>query len=322
MVPALLTVVFVVIFGVAALAASAGWNVSESKRRKKLDKRLQRTLQEQEEAEADLLKREVTSEVAAYGRMLERFEFTRTMREHLTQANLSWSVGRLTAMMLAAAFLALNILVRIHRFPIYLIPIIVLMAGFLPYAYVLRKRNKRLGRFEEQFPEALDFLARALRAGHAFSVSLGMIAEEASDPLAMEFRQTFNEQNLGLTTETALANLARRMPLLDVRFFVSAVVLQGRTGGNLGEILNKLAYVIRERFKLKGHVKAVSAHGRLSARIIAVMPFVVVALMMVINPSYMHVLYNHKYGMHLLATASVMQLLGFLIMRKIVDIKV
>ena len=317
-----LLLLFLFVFTVAAMAGSVAWNLTEQKRRKALDNRLQRSLEEEAQIETGLLKRNVTSDVAFYGRMLDRFEFTGTMRQHLAQADLNWSVGRLTAMMLAAAFLALNICLRFPVIPIYLVPGLSVVAGFLPYAYVMNRRTRRLARFEEQFPEALDFLGRAMRAGHAFSVSLEMLATESVEPLATEFRQTFDEQNLGLPVETALQNLARRVPLLDVRFFVSAVLLQTRTGGNLSEILDKLAYVIRERFKLKGQVKAYSAHGRLTGTVLTILPLVVVALMMVVNPAYMTVLVKHPYGKHLIAAAIIMQTLAYLVIRRIVDIKV
>ncbi len=136
-----------------------------------------------------------------------------------------------------------------------------LAAGALPVLYVIRKRNARMRRFEELFPDSLEFVARSMRAGHAFSVSLEMIHREFQEPLAGEFRRTFEEHNLGLPLDVALQKLAKRVPCLDVHFFVSAVLLQKRTGGNLAEILDKLAYVIRERFKLRGRIRAISAHG-------------------------------------------------------------
>ncbi len=318
----ILTLVFIGVFAIAAVVALAAWNLAEKGRRKTLDRRLQRAADAPEEFEGELLRREVTSNVEFYGRLLERFEFTEMMRQHLAQANLRWSVGRLTAMMLLAAVLVLNILLRIPVVPLYVTVPAVAAAGFLPYGYVLGKRRRRLTRFEEQFPEALDFLARAMRAGHAFSVSLEMLAAESLDPLSTEFRQTFEEQNLGLPLEIALQNLARRVPLLDVRFFVSAVLLQTRTGGNLSEILDKLAYVIRERFKLKGQVRAYSAHGRLTGKVLTVMPVVVVILMMLVNPDYMTVLVKNPYGRHLIGGAIVMQVLAYVFIRKIVDIKV
>ncbi|RPI07702.1 MAG: type II secretion system F family protein [Acidobacteriales bacterium] len=195
-------------------------------------------------------------------------------------------------------------------------------ASFLPYFYVGRRRSKRMGMFEEQFPEALDFLARAMRAGHAFSVSLEMLADESSEPLAREFRQVFNEQNLGAPVEVALQNLGKRMPLLDVNFFVSAVMLQKETGGNLSEILVKLAYVIRERFKLKGQVRAASAHGRITGLILTLMPVVLMFALLVVAPGYLQGMAKDSDGKWLIVGAILGQLVGYFFIRKIINIKV
>ena len=149
------------------------------------------------------------------------------------------------------------------------------------------KRKKRLDALEEQFPEALDFLARSMRAGHAFSISLQMVGEEIVDPLGQEFRTLFNEQNLGAPLDIALRNFTDRVPLLDCRFFTSSVLLQKQTGGNLSEILSRLAYVIRERFRLKGQVKAASAHGRLTATILTLLPVATMLGLLVVAPGYL-----------------------------------
>src|SRR5581483_2202992 len=144
--------------------------------------------------------------------------------------------------------------------------------GLLPLWYVRKKRAKRIDELEAQLPDALDFMARSMRAGHAFAISLEMVGEEIHDPLGQEFRALFNEQNLGASLERSFASFARRVPIPDVKFFSSAVLLQRQTGGNLSEILNRLSHIIRERFRLKGQVKAVSAHGRLTATILTLLP--------------------------------------------------
>jgi tight adherence protein B len=195
-------------------------------------------------------------------------------------------------------------------------------AGLLPYFYVLNTRRKRLSAFEEQFPEALDFLARAMRAGHAFTISLEMLADESHPPLAPEFRKVFNEHNLGLPIETALKNLVVRVPLLDVRFFVSAVLLQRETGGNLAEVLTKLAYIIRERFKLRGQVRAASAHGRITGAILTVMPIILALGLLVIAPGYLQGMAGDSDGRYMILGASIGLILGHLCIRKIVNIKV
>jgi tight adherence protein B len=184
------------------------------------------------------------------------------------------------------------------------------------------KRNKRMRQFEEQFPEALDFLARSMRAGHAFSVSLEMMADESPDPLGFEFRRTSNEQNLGAPLEVALRGLANRVPLLDVRFFVAAVLLQRQTGGNLAEVLTKLAYIIRERFRLKSHIRTASTHGRLTAAVLTILPIFTVLGLMLINPGYVEGMAADVDGRRLLVAAMAGQITGYLVIRKMVNIEV
>jgi tight adherence protein B len=317
-----LVTAFVVIFALAALAGSAAWNVGEQKRRELVDRRLRTPTLPIQEGEPDLLKRTVTSNVQFFARLLDRLAFTRTMQQHLAQARLKWSVGLLSALMLVCGVLALNLLIRIPLLPWYLVLPGVAVAGSLPYSYVLRRRRQRFARFEEQFPEALDFLARAMLAGHAFSIALEMLADEAAEPLGGEFRQTSDEHRLGLPLDIALQNLARRVPLLDVRFFVSSVLLQSRTGGNLSEILTKLGYVIRERFKLKGQVRALSAHGRLTGKVLVIVPPVVVALMLLINREYMVMLIKFPLGRHLIGAAIIMQVVAYFVIRRIINIRV
>jgi tight adherence protein B len=179
-----------------------------------------------------------------------------------------------------------------------------------------------MGEFENQFPESLDFLARSLRAGHAFSVSLEMLAQESPEPLATEFGRVFHENNLGAPLEVALYNLTRRVPLLDVRFFVSSVMLQRETGGNLGEILTKLSYVIRERFRLKGQVKAASAHGRMTATVLVLLPVFLMLALMVIAPGYLKTMADDETGQWMILGALLGQLMGFYFIRKIINIKV
>jgi tight adherence protein B len=193
-------------------------------------------------------------------------------------------------------------------------------AGPIGYVWFLRK--KRLRKFEELFPETLEFIARSMRAGHAFSVSLEMIHREFSEPVSGEFRRTFEEHNLGLPIEVALQKLADRVPSLDVHFFVSAVLLQKRTGGNLAEILDKLAYVIRERFKLRGRIRAVSAHGRMTATSLSCIPLAVAVLMFYTNPDYVKFFFTDDVGQMMMGGAVALQVIGYLVMKKIVNIEV
>jgi tight adherence protein B len=176
--------------------------------------------------------------------------------------------------------------------------------------------------FEEQFPDALDFLARSMKAGNAFSVSLEMLGKESQDPLGMEIRRVYSEQNLGSSLDNSLRNLCNRVPLLDVRFFVSAVLLQKDTGGNLSEILTNLSYIIRERFKLKGMVKAVSASGRMTAWVLIALPIALSVGLSFLAPGYLDALVNDPEGKLIIIFVCVAQVIGYFVMKRIIDIKV
>lgn len=194
-------------------------------------------------------------------------------------------------------------------------------AALLPLMYVRGAARKRVFAFEQQFPDCLEFVSRSMRAGHAFSVAMEMTHKEFSDPLASEFRRAFEEQNLGQPLDIVLRKLSQRIPSMDVQFFVSAVLLQKRTGGNLAELLDKLAQIIRERFKLRARIRAVSAQGLMSGRILAAIPIGVGVLMFVVNPSYARFFVDDPAGHTLLAAALGLQCVGYLIIKKIVMIE-
>jgi tight adherence protein B len=196
------------------------------------------------------------------------------------------------------------------------------VAGSLPLAYVRRKARLRVFEFEGQFPDCLEFISRSMRAGHAYSVAIEMAHKEFSDPVGAEFRRVFEEQNLGQPLDIVLRKLTSRVPSMDVQFFVSAVLLQKRTGGNLAELLDKLAQLIRERFKLRARIRAVSAQGLMSGRILAAIPMAVAALMFVVNPQYARFFIDDPMGHELMAGALGLQLIGYLIIRKIVTFEV
>jgi tight adherence protein B len=195
------------------------------------------------------------------------------------------------------------------------------IVGMMPYLYVKRARNKRLLKFEEQFPEAIDLVARALRAGHSLPTGLSMVADELVAPVGTEFRTLYDEQNYGLTLPEALRNFARRIPVLDARFFVTAVLTQRDAGGNLAEVLDNLAEVIRARFKVKRQVRVISAHGRITGWVLAGLPPSVAVASFIISPVHMQTLLGDPIGINMIMAACVMQVLGTLIIRKIVDIE-
>jgi tight adherence protein B len=196
------------------------------------------------------------------------------------------------------------------------------IGGALPFVIVMRKRSKNIGNFEKQLPEALDFLARSMRAGHGFSIALEMLAADSPDPTGAAFRRVSNDLQLGSSLEIALNKLLVLVPLVDVRFFVSSVLLQQETGGNLGEILSKLAQIIRERFRLKGAVKAASAHGRITGMVLVLMPVVVCMIMMVTSPAYLKEMAADKIGRLMIYGAIVGQFIGYFVIKKIINIKV
>jgi tight adherence protein B len=197
-----------------------------------------------------------------------------------------------------------------------------LCTAYLPIFFVSKKRNKRIDTLETQLPDALDFLSRSMRAGHAFSISLEMVGEETHEPLGQEFRSLFNEQNLGASLDRSFQNFSKKVPISDIRFFCSAVLLQRQTGGNLSEILSRLSHIIRERFRIKGQIKAVSAHGKLTATILTLMPIATMAGLMLTSPSYLAPMFINPMGKKLIAGAVVAQILGNVVIRKIVNIKV
>jgi tight adherence protein B len=197
------------------------------------------------------------------------------------------------------------------------------VVGFaLPFLFLKVKRSRRLRTFEEQFPEALDMIARALKAGHAFATGLKMAADELPEPVGPEFRKTFDEQNFGLPLKDSLDNLAKRIPLLDVRFFATAVLIQRETGGNLSEILENLAHVVRERFKILRQVRVYTAHGRFTGYVLLALPAFLGVALSFINPDHMNMLFRERMGQMMLLGALVMQAIGFLWIKHVIKIEV
>jgi tight adherence protein B len=272
---------------------------------------------------APLLSEEDTTRGKFVLRLLAKFDLQPKLRALIEQAGLRWNVARLVHMCLALFLVGYSLGWLFLPVKFQLLAFLPgLLAGLLPLGVVARKRSKRLWKFESQFPESLEFIARSMRAGHAFSVSLEMLHREFQEPLAGEFRRAFEEHNLGLPLDAALQKLAKRVPLLDVHFFVSAVLLQKRTGGNLAEILDKLATVIRERFKLRGKIRAISAHGRMTGMALSMIPVGVGAMMFIVNSDYVTFFITDEVGNYMAITALLLQVLAYVTIQKIVDIEV
>jgi tight adherence protein B len=196
------------------------------------------------------------------------------------------------------------------------------LGAMMPFAWLKHKRTSRLKRFEEQFPEALDVLARATRAGHAFQTSLGMAADEMPAPVGPELKKTFDQQNYGLPLREALNELAERVGLLDVRFFATAVLIQRDTGGNLSEILENLSHVVRERFKIQRQVRVHTAHGRFTGYVLLTLPAFLAVALSFINPEHMQLLFRERMGQMMLMGAMVMQAVGYFWIRQVIKIEV
>jgi tight adherence protein B len=315
---------FVVVFVLILLAVSVGLKFFDARRRKQVGAMLQTAAGEQVVTTTSLLKEVEPERGSGLRALLSSVHFSQHAQEQIQQAGMTWSPTRLVAAMGMATIPGLGIGAM---FPILLngpltAIVCALALGCVPYFVVKHKRKKRLEKLEEQFPEALDFLARSMRAGHAFSITLEMLGEELADPLGQEFRALFNEQNLGAPLDIAFRNFTNRVPLLDARFFASSVMLQKQTGGNLSEILARLAYVIRERFRLKGQVKAASAHGRMTATILTLLPIGTMICLLGIAPGYLQGMAADKTGKIMIGAAIFAQVLANFFIKKIINIKV
>jgi len=269
-----------------------------------------------------LLRSEVRSSISFWDRILAHVDYVEKMQHRLTESGLKWSVGRLTAQMLLAAAVAITVLSRTGWLSAWAAVLIGCSVGLLPYAYVLRVRKRRLQKFESEFPDTLDSLARALHAGHPLSAGLQMLVSEAPEPLATEMRITADERKLGGSWDVALSNLATRVPLPEVSVFVAAVALQNRTGGRLGEVLGRLAESMRETNALKSEVRSVAAHGRLSGNILTALPAFIAVMMSVVNPSYLETLWSNPLGKDLIAAALISLVAAHFVIRKMVDIRI
>ncbi|HEV3203297.1 MAG TPA: type II secretion system F family protein [Gemmataceae bacterium] len=206
--------------------------------------------------------------------------------------------------------------------PVYFVPVVGVLMFLAPWVWLWNRRRARLKKFASQLPDALELVARALRAGHSLAAGMHVVAEEMPLPISIEFGRVYEEQNLGISLEDALRNMTERVPNLDLRFFVTTVAIQRQTGGDLSEILDKIGYVVRERYRILGQVKALTAEGRLSGVVLIALPFVLFLVMLHLKPDYVAVLWTDKQGIKMSIFALIMQLLGAAVIKKIVDIKV
>jgi tight adherence protein B len=261
------------------------------------------------------------SSVGAIHNALERTTaLTTPLKQLLQQSGLRFSVSSFILLSLCLALGGYLLVWFVFRSAIAGL-LVGAVLGLVPMFYVQRVRFKRMLKFEEQFPEAIDLVARALRAGHALPTGLGMVADEMRAPVGPEFRTLYDEQNFGLTLPDAMRNFAARIPVLDARFFVTAVLTQREAGGNLAEVLDNLASVIRDRFKVKRQVRVISAHGRITGWVLALLPPSLAVVIFIISPTHIKTLLGDPLGIKMMITAIVLQTVGTLAIRKIVDIE-
>jgi tight adherence protein B len=271
--------------------------------------------------EVALLRDELLSRIPAFDTFLRRSERVSVLQKMLAQGSVDVRAGNFL-ILCAVSALVLAVVAIVAGGNLLFGWAGVIVGFFLPYAYASHMRTKRFAKFEEKFPEAIDTLARAVRAGHAFTTALEMIANEVSEPVAGEFRQLYEEQKFGLPVRDALINLADRIPLVDVKFFVTAVMLQRETGGNLAEILDNLSYVIRERFKILRQVRVHTAQGRLTMVLLMALPPTIVVIMTLLNPGFIRPLFVDPIGHALIVGGITLQTLGYFFIRRIIRIQV
>lgn len=273
------------------------------------------------DVDVQLAREELLSEIPWLNRSLIKLQLTAGLKRMIDQSDLQITVMRLLLFAataaafgyLAAAMITISLPLRI---------LFALIAGVLPFLHVMNKRKKRMKKFLQLLPDALDLMARGLSAGHAFTEALQMVATEMPEPISSEFRKTYDEQNLGLSLKLALENLIQRVPLLDLRMCVTAIMIQRETGGNLSELLEKVAYTIRERFRIMEDLKTLTLSSRWSAWLLCGLPIFLAIYMTAMNPTYMEVMWRDPRGHNLLFIAAVMQILGMLMVQKIMKIKI
>ena len=298
------------------------WSANKSPEVKRIEQRLRAvdtgTLPG---VDASILKQRLLSEVPELQRLFARMPRLREFDRVVEQSGVNASVGQILLIAVVAGVACYG-LARLFSLPIFAALTLGVIAGSLPFIHIFRQRKARIQKLEQQLPDALDLISRALRAGHAFGSGLKMVGEEMADPIAKEFRITHEEVSYGVALQQALLNLGARIPSTDLRYFVIAVLIQRDSGGNLTEVLGNLSALIRERFKLLQKVRVLAAEGKMSAWVLGILPFAVAAAINVVNPGFMKVLWTDPMGIKMVYIMLTMMVFGILWMRKIIRIHV
>lgn len=316
---AIFAAVSCIILGVL-LALRPKWDARIRDFNKRLDTFTASTVQTGTQT-GEITKRRIYSDIPTLNELLSRISLMHRLDQLVISANSTLPLGvfiLISCILAICFFLILFILSRGYFIPV----LFGIGAGITPFLYLLLKKRQRMSKFERQLPDALDLMARSLKAGHAFSGGLQMVAHEFDDPIGNEFLKTLNEINLGSSVEQALKNLTARIDVPDLKFFAVSVIIQRETGGNLADILENTAHLIRERFKLLGKIKALSAEGKLTAIILVGLPFAVVLFLTILSPQYLRGLVDDAAGMVFIIIALCMMGVGIAIIRKIINIKV
>jgi tight adherence protein B len=280
-----------------------------------------RTSAHSTDMDVQLAREELLSEIPWMNRVLIKLQMTSKLKQMIDQADSHITVMRLILFSLTGGALA-ALAVSMLSTSYLLMGFFGVMAAAFPFLHIHTKRKKRLKKFLQLLPDALDLMSRGLSAGHAFTEALHMVATEMPEPISTEFRKTYEEQNLGLSLKLALENLVERVPLLDLRMCVTAVLIQRETGGNLSELLEKVAYTIRERFRIMEDLKTMTLSSRWSAWLLCALPIFLAVYVTLMNPGYMDVMWRDTRGNRLLAVAAIMQVLGMLMVQKIMKIRI
>lgn len=318
----LIPVIVFILVSLVAIFASVIWQKYLSFKTKKIQTRIEDIKSNLPKFENLLMKSAEQSNNDLVVFLKKRIPYLEKLKMTLIRSGLEKTIDEILMLVILGLILTFMVLIILTSLSFFIIILFALLVGSLPIIYLYRRADQRRIQFEEQLPDALDFLSRALKAGHGMSSAIGMLADEFSGQIAKEFKVTFDELNFGLPFGEAMSNLSYRVNSADLSFFVIALSIQRETGGNLTELLENLAKTIRERMKLGGRVKVLSAEGKYSGILLGVFPFILAGGLSLINPKYMSILWTTETGKNLIAIGFVMMALGGFWMSKIVKIRV